>query len=149
MASRTLQFLAVILTALAFVPSGAHLAELPGKIGLSGDAYFTVQGIYRGWALFGAVWIAALLADLVLAIGLRHRRSACVFAAIACLCVAAAFLVFFTWTFPANQITQNWTSMPENWAQLRTEWEYSHAATAVLLFVALCSVTLATLTARD
>jgi hypothetical protein len=40
-----------VLTALALVPAGAHLFELPNKIGLSQDRYFIVQSIYRGWAL--------------------------------------------------------------------------------------------------
>ena len=49
-----LRVLALLLTGLILVPSAAHLFELPGKIGLGRDAYFTVQGIYDGWALFGA-----------------------------------------------------------------------------------------------
>jgi len=49
--------------------------------------------------------------------------------------------VFFAWTYPANQATGNWTSAPENWEQLRTDWEYSHAANAMITFLALlCSV---------
>jgi hypothetical protein len=39
------------LTALAVVPAGAHFFELPNKIRLSQEQYFTEQGIYRGWAL--------------------------------------------------------------------------------------------------
>jgi hypothetical protein len=31
---RLVQFLAIVLTALSLVPAGAHLAELPNKIGL-------------------------------------------------------------------------------------------------------------------
>jgi hypothetical protein len=47
-----LRLTALALTAIVLVPSGAHLFELPGKIGLPRDAYFTVQGIYAGWAWF-------------------------------------------------------------------------------------------------
>ena len=46
-----LKILALILTAIILVPSGAHLFELPGKINLDREAYFIVQGIYYGWAL--------------------------------------------------------------------------------------------------
>jgi len=35
---RVVQFLAVVLTALAFVPPGAHLFELPNKSGLPQDS---------------------------------------------------------------------------------------------------------------
>ena len=37
---RVLQFLAVVLTALALVPGGAHFFELPNKIGLGEQQYF-------------------------------------------------------------------------------------------------------------
>jgi hypothetical protein len=63
--------------------------------------------------------------------------------------VALTLAVFFTWTYPANQETANWTVAPENWQALRTQWEYAHATNAVLTFVALCSVTLAAVLARD
>lgn len=65
---RTVHALAVILTALALVPSGAHIAELPNKLSLDHDQYFVVQQLYRGWALFGVVIIAALLVNLIFAI---------------------------------------------------------------------------------
>lgn len=45
---RMVQVLAVLLTALAFVPAGTHLFELRNKIDLLRDAYLTVQGIYAG-----------------------------------------------------------------------------------------------------
>ena len=60
MSLRVIQFLAVLLTAVALAPAGAHLFELPNKIDLPRDAYLTVQGIYAGWALFGIVDMAAL-----------------------------------------------------------------------------------------
>jgi hypothetical protein len=55
MALRLVEFLAIILTALALVPSGAHLAALPNKMAMAQTAYFVAQQIYAGWALFGIV----------------------------------------------------------------------------------------------
>jgi hypothetical protein len=136
-------FLAVVLTALALVPAGAHLLELPNKIGLPRDAYFTVQGIYRGWALTGIVLFAALAADLLLAFLLRRQRWPFRLALAGFLLLAAALAVFFAWTWPANQATQNWTAIPDDWASLRTQWETAHAAGAVLTLAALCAVTAA------
>jgi hypothetical protein len=43
MALRLVQFLAIILTALALVPSGAHLAALPNKMAMAQAAYFVTQ----------------------------------------------------------------------------------------------------------
>jgi hypothetical protein len=147
-ALKVTQFLAVVLTALALVPGGAHLFELPNKIGLSQENYFTVQGIYRGWALFGFVLFGALAVNLLLAIMLRGQRGPFRLALAAFLCIAATLAIFFTWTFPTNQATSNWTTVPANWTQLRTQWEYSHAVNAVVTFAALCSVTTSVLTAR-
>jgi hypothetical protein len=149
MGLRIAQFLAIVLTALALVPAGAHLFELPNKIGLPQDAYFIVQSIYRGWALFGIVLFGALAANLALTLLVRHRRGAFWLALLAFLLVAATLAVFFTWTYPANQATANWTEVPANWQELRLQWEYAHATNAVLTFVALCAVTLSTLMTRD
>jgi hypothetical protein len=55
MGSRVVQFLTVVLTALALIPAGAHRFELRNKIDLPRDAYQTVQGVYAGWALFGVI----------------------------------------------------------------------------------------------
>jgi hypothetical protein len=64
MALRLIQFLAIMLTALALVPSGAHLATLPNKMTMAQAAYFVAQQIYAGWALFGIVLLGALIANL-------------------------------------------------------------------------------------
>jgi len=149
MGLRIAQFLAIVLTALALVPAGAHLFELPNKIGLAQEEYFVVQGIYRGWALFGIVLFGALAVNLVLTLMVRHRRGAFWLALVAVLLVAGTLVVFFTWTYPANQATSNWTEVPANWQELRLQWEYAHAANAVLTFIALCAVTLSTLITRD
>jgi hypothetical protein len=55
--------------------------------------------------------------------------------------MVASLAIFFIWTYPANQATSNWTVASANWASLRTQWEYSHAANAVMTFLALCAVT--------
>ena len=149
MGARAVQFLAIVLTALALVPAGAHLFELPNKIDLSQEHYFVVQSIYRGWALFGIVLFGALAANLALTVLLRDQRGPFWLALVGFVLIAATLAIFFTWTFPANQATSNWTEAPENWRELRTQWEYAHATNAVLTFIALCSLTLSTLLARD
>jgi hypothetical protein len=103
---KIVQFLALMLTALALVPAGAHLFELPNKIDLSKEAYFVVQGIYRGWALFGIVLIGALIANLALVVVQRHWGYPFALALLAFLLMAGSLAVFFTWTYPANQVSQ-------------------------------------------
>jgi hypothetical protein len=135
---KALQFLAVVLTALALVPDGAHLLALPAKMALDETSYLTVQAIYRGWSMLGFVPVAALAADLSLAIGARRQPGPARLALGAALCLAATLVVFFLWTYPANQATADWTASSQAWLALRGQWEYSHAANAGLTFVALC-----------
>jgi len=146
---KTVQFLALVLTALALVPGGAHVLALPNKIDLAQDQYFIVQNVYRGWALFGIVLVGALIANLVLTIMLRGRGAPFALALLAFFCLALTLAIFFAWTYPANQATSNWMTIPANWEALRRQWEYSHAANAVVTFAAFCSVALSVLTTRE
>jgi hypothetical protein len=107
-----------------------------------------VQGIYRGWALFGVVLLPAAAVILALTIALWRRGMAFRYALVAFVCMAATLAIFFAWTYPANVATANWTIAPDNWAALRRQWEYAHAANAVLTFVALCALTLSMLNER-
>jgi hypothetical protein len=145
MALRLIQFLAIILTALALVPSGAHLAALPNKMAMAQAAYFVAQQIYNGWALFGIVLFGAFVANLAHTIVLRRLGRSFGYALASLLFIAAGLVIFFVWTFPTNQATNNWTVVPTNWNKLRIQWEYSHAATAMMTFAALVCVVIAVL----
>jgi len=144
------QFLAVILTALALIPGGAHAFALVNKMNLAAEPYFLVQGIYRGWALLGIVLIAAMIANLALTLMLRRRGGAPFILALLGFCaVALTLVIFFVWTYPANQATGNWTTVTDNWQQLRRQWEYSHAVNAAITFLALCSITWSVVMTRE
>ena len=132
-----LKFLALVFTAIALVPSAAHFFELSGKIDLERDAYFTVQTIYAGWSLFAIPIIAAILANLALmSAQWRNGDRKAVLSAISAGLIAASLVTFFIWVFPGNQQTENWTSKPDNWEILRYNWEYGHAANALIVFAA-------------
>ena len=135
-----LRLAAVLLTATGLVPAGAHLMAMPNKLGLAAEAYLVVQAIYRGWWIGGLFWAAALLANAGLgAVQRRHGEDWRPAAASAVL-VALAFAVFLIFTQPANAATANWTHLPPDWQALRLRWEWSHAANAGVLFLALaCS----------
>jgi hypothetical protein len=141
MLRKATQFLAVVLTALALLPGGAHLMALPAKIGMPEEPYFVVQQIYRGWALAGIVIFLAIFANFAAALLARDSPRRLFLSAAAGLLNAATLAIFFVWTYPANQATGNWTSVPDDWENLRLQWEYSHAANAVIMFLALlCSI---------
>jgi hypothetical protein len=135
-----LRFAAIVLTAVALIPGGAHLFALPNKLPMLAEDYFAAQAAYRGWALFAIPLFGAIAANLALGTALWRRdlRAWPAFAAAAL--ILATLAIFFAWTYPANQATENWTIMPETWETLRRQWEYSHAVNAVLTFAALCFV---------
>lgn len=133
-------FVALLATALAMGAAVAHALELPNKIGLGKDAYFIVQQIYRGWSLLGWLLLVELV-SIVAVVLLGWRAPAVRFGALAALlCLLGAQVLFWTFTFPANVATRNWTIQPENWQSLRTQWEYSHAAGAALQTIAMASL---------
>ena len=146
MTLRTVHFVAIVLAALALVPGGAHLFALPNKISMSQGQYFTAQSVYSGWAFLGIILIAALISNGALAMLVRDELAPFRFALAATLCFALSLIVFFVWVFPANQAAQNWTAIPNDWRALRVQWEYGHAASAILGFIALCATTLSALT---
>lgn len=134
-----LAFFAIMLTALALMPGAAHLFEMQAKMAMDQQAYFVVQQVYRGWALFGAVQIGAVVVHAVHAYMLRRQDGAFWCAIAAAALILASLAVFFTWTYPANQATNNWTMMPPDWQVLRGAWETGHAAGAGLVFLALAA----------
>lgn len=140
-------FLSLFLTALCLGPALAHLFELPNKLGLGRDDYFVVQQIYRGWAVLGVLVIATLAAIIALAWIARRLPGVLYWALTALVCLAAAQVVFWLFTYPANVATRNWTAAPENWPALRVQWEYSHAVGAILTVAALAAL-IASLVAR-
>ena len=136
-----LRVLAVTSVTLYLVPVGAHLFELPGKIAMPPNNYMIVQGIYRGWSLFGIVLLAGMLSTLMLAILRRRRQGVCALSLAAFVCLAATQIIFWVFTYPMNIASRNWTTMPDQFEAARRQWEYSHAASAVLTFLALLAVT--------
>jgi hypothetical protein len=122
---------------------------LPHKINLPPKEYLTVQQIYRGWAFLGIVDLGALLSTLVLTVMVRKIPRVVTLTFITLLCIVANLIIFFTYTYPANVQTNNWTTLPANWLELRAQWEYSHAANAGLYLIALITLILSVLERND
>lgn len=139
--------LAIVTTGLALAAPMAHLYELPHKIELGEGPYFVVQGIYRGWWIVGLLLPLSFVANAALAIAGHRDRAAFVLALTAAGLIVLNLIIFFIWTQPANAATANWTVRPQDWEDLRRQWEYSHAINAGVTFAAFCAATLAGLRA--
>lgn len=134
MSNSPIFFAALALTAIALIPSGAHVFEMHAKLSLDRESYFTVQSIYRGWALFGFVILAALAACIAAAIlsPAANIRASCAFAAAM---IIVSLVIFFSFVYPANVATSSWTIVPPDWEKLRSQWEWGHAASALCTFL--------------
>ncbi|HYG19966.1 MAG TPA: hypothetical protein VD816_13605 [Ohtaekwangia sp.] len=146
---KAIRFTSIVLVALALSASMAHLLALPNKIRLDREDYFVAQQLYRGWSLLGIVVIGALLSTLLLTILVRGQGTTFALTFTALLCLTGAQIVFWIFIFPANQQTDNWTHIPSHWEDLRRQWEYAHAAGAVLNFASFCLLALSLLTTSN
>jgi hypothetical protein len=143
-----LQLATLLFVALALVPSGTHFFELLNKLALPQEQYMIVQGIYRGWALFGVIIFAALALTIAHALSVQSNRTAMALSGLSACCIVFSLTVFFTFTYPMNVATSNWTVTPADFEHARRQWEYSHAANAVLMFVAFVAAILSVLATR-
>ena len=108
------QILMLICLGIILVPAGAHLFELPNKMALAPADYMITQRIYAGWAWFG---LPIFLSMALLAIHAVHwfetTRSAMWLSLIAVVAlIAVTQTIFWSFTQPMNELTQNWTVTP-------------------------------------
>jgi uncharacterized membrane protein len=143
-----IRFLTVLFSAITLSALMAHLLEFPVKINLSKEDYQTVQGIYSGWK-----WMAIFEIGAVVLLGIwlifgNELKNVLPFLLLALVCFILSFVVFFVFTFPANQETLNWTSLPAHWDEIRHKWEYSHVSRALLSLSGFCFLIVALLKNR-
>jgi hypothetical protein len=146
---RSIGSLAIFAVAVCLVPAGAHLFELANKMALPQAEYMTVQRIYAGWAFFGIAIFSALFLTAAHGINIRGQRRALLLALAALACLVVSQLIFWTFTYPMNAASDNWTRVPENFEAARRQWEYSHAGNAVVTFAAFVAITLSVLEAQE
>ena len=109
---RALDFASIVFVVLVLVPSGAHLLELHNKLGL-------------------VIPIALFLVAAQVVVRWRER-DAIGASLTSLLCLVAAHAIFWTFTFPANQVSVNWTAKPADFERVRARWEWSHGAGVLL-----------------
>lgn len=108
-------FIALLSTALALGAALAHALELPNKINLPERQYFIIQQAYRGWNQLGYLLVIELISMLAIAGLSRHEPRVLWPTLAAIFCLLCAQAVFWTFTYPANVATDNWTAIPTDW----------------------------------
>ena len=142
-------FASLFLTSIVLAVGLAHLLSLPNKIVLSNEEYIVAQRAYDNWSLASIIILCAIVSTFLQAIRLRGRRDVFVPAVIATICLVIALVIFWLFTFPANQQTHNWTTLPVNWIDIRNKWEYSQAAAAIFELIALVMVIISVLNKKS
>jgi hypothetical protein len=142
----SVRLIAVISVALCLIPAGAHFFELANKMSLSTAEYMSTQKIYAGWSFFGVAIIAAIVLTFMHTLMVRAERRVFLLSLTAFVCLGATQVIFWTFTYPMNVATNNWTITPQDFEAARRQWEYSHAVNAMLTFVALVTIALSALT---
>ena len=138
-------FVALLSAGLAMGAAMAHSLELPNKIAMAKEDYFIVQRIYRGWNQLGYLLAVELFSMIAAAVLSRREPRVLWPTVVAIVSVLSAQGIFWVYTYPANAVTENWTTVPSDWETLRARWEYSHAAGAGLQVLALSALIIAVL----
>jgi len=138
---RTWRWLTIMLTALSLVPALAHLLEMPAKMTYDGTLWLRLQqSLYGAFGTFGGAFeVGAVITTIVLVILVRDRPPAFGWTLLGAACVVAAHVAFWIWLAPVNATIAATApgTLPADWTGLRSQWEYTHAARAVLQIIAL------------
>jgi Domain of unknown function (DUF1772) len=142
MGLRLLRLSSILSIAIGMSAAFAHLMEMPAKMRYDPALYVKLhRTLYPNFGrIAGAAEILSVLSTAGLALWLRQRRSgAFPSTAAAAGCLAAAHGTFWVLVYPANTTMFKWQldSIPAEWIHWRNQWEYSHAARAILETAAL------------
>lgn len=147
MALRIWRFITLVLVALYMGLEFSHTLELPSKIEYDGPLYVTVQNtLYAYFGMPGpGAWITigAFITTILLVFLVRKRRPAFQWTLASAILLAVAFpLVYFSLIELVNLVFEQATprSLPENWIQLRNQWEYAHATNFILTLISFSTL---------
>ncbi|THK36190.1 DUF1772 domain-containing protein [Ensifer sp. MPMI2T] len=148
-----LQVLTITVVAVAMALALAHALELPGKLRLAKEQYFTIQPIYYpGFTFGGAAEPLGLLLSAILLFLTPPGTLAFWLIASAFIGLLAMQAIYWILTHPVNNfwlkdvelrgVSAGFFSLAASrdparsgdpdWTNLRDQWEFSHVARAVL-----------------
>jgi hypothetical protein len=135
------RLITIMFIALSMGIAFCHLLEMPAKITYDAALWLTLlQTLYGAFGTVGAsIEVGAVLTAVVLVFLVRQRRPAFGWTLLGALCVVAAHVAWWVWVAPVNATMAPLTpeTLPEGWMRLRDQWEYTHAARAILQIIAL------------
>jgi hypothetical protein len=147
---RSWRLAAILIASLSMGTTLAHLLEMPAKLHYGGALWLTLlQTLYPpAFGTIGAFFEAAAIGMAgALAISVRRRTRAFVWTVAGASCLLAAHAAFWIWVAPVNRALLPLTpeTLPPDWTELRDQWEYAHAARALLQITGLGALVLSVL----
>jgi Domain of unknown function (DUF1772) len=160
-----LRVLSVLTVVGATIPSLAHALELPGKMRLTKDQYYSTQRIYYpGFTFAGFAEPVAIIVTAVLLMVMPSGSADFWLTLVALVGLIGMHAAYWLFTHPVNKFWvegQNLSRVgagffsfgsrgsgsvdgrPASWTELRNRWEYSHVMRAGLSTVSLVSLLIA------
>jgi hypothetical protein len=145
---RTWRFLTIILVSLSMAMAFCHLLQLPPRMNYDGAQWVTTQSLYQLFGTVGAlIEVGALLLATVLLLAVWHHRPAFQWTLFGTICLLVAHGAWWMFIAPVNAEIATWTPdvMPADWTWWRSQWEYTHAARAILEILGLSALVLSVL----
>ena len=145
---RMTRFVSLLLSALNLGLAWAHLIEMGPKRAMSGPEWLATQRIYRDYGKAAGITVpTALLSTLTTLALVRRRRPATLLTALGAACTATTVAVWARFNEPVNRELVEWQAdaLPTDWERRRDQWEFAHAASAVLHGIGLAMLLVAAL----
>jgi energy-coupling factor transporter transmembrane protein EcfT len=121
----------------------AHLLELPQRMQFDQQLWVRVTVVENVYKLFGSVGAAfeilAILTAIVLTFFVRRRGSTFYWTLGGAILLVLAFVSWITFVAPMNAEFARWLTdgVPIDWMRYRDQWEYVHAANALIKIIGL------------
>jgi hypothetical protein len=136
------RFITIMITAVLMTMGFAHLWQLPPRLSYDGALWLDTLTFYIKFGPAGpgpVIEIGAILATTILLVLVRRRRPAFAFTLMALIALLLSTAAWWLFVYPVNRELLTWTAdtLPQNWMDFRDQWEYTNAARAGLMFVAL------------
>jgi hypothetical protein len=144
------RFITIIFVSLSMGMAFSHLLQMPPRMSYDALLWRATQSMYE---LFGPpvgaiIEGGAVLSSVALAFLVRGRRPAFQWTVVGAGAVVAAHLIYWVFVFPVNAVMIHWTpdTIPADWTEYRNQWEYAHAARALLQIIGFAALVMSVIT---
>lgn len=145
---KTWRFFTITFASLSMAMAFCHLLQMPPRMRYDGAQWIATQGLFHMFGTIGAaIEVGALFLAIVLSLALWRRRPAFQWTLFGTACLLVAHLAWWIFIAPVNNVIATWTpeTIPSDWMWWRSQWEYTHAARALVDILGLSALVISVL----